>query len=104
MLQQLQEIKKRGENHINTQDSNNYENNIHKTEEIQKSRIRCSRCEDELISDTEDNDLKNIGCDKCTNWYHLKCTGFKGKLYEEVAFSDFICGLCIKKTTLVTIL
>lgn len=29
-----------------------------------------------MTSDTEINDLKNIGCDNCPAWYHLKCTYF----------------------------
>ena len=35
---------------------------------------KCIVCQDELISDTEEEQLKNIGCDHCYRWYHLKCT------------------------------
>lgn len=36
------------------------------------NRIRCDSCEEELTNDTDINDLKNIGCDNCPAWYHLK--------------------------------
>ncbi|KAJ8939522.1 hypothetical protein NQ314_011089 [Rhamnusium bicolor] len=54
-------------------------------------KIKCAECEEEIISDTEFNDLKNIGCDDCLAWYHLKCSTFMGKLYEEVMNLPFKC-------------
>lgn len=60
----------------------------------QKNRVQCSSCETELISDTEENDLKNVGCDQCPRWYHLKCTSFKGNLYEDICAKEFTCLLC----------
>ena len=36
-----------------------------------KKGLLCGLCEDELISDTEDDLLKNIGCDMCPNWFNL---------------------------------
>lgn len=29
--------------------------------------------EEELEGETEIEDEKNIGCDECTNWFHIKC-------------------------------
>ena len=54
-------------------------------------RVKCSECDDTLISDVEDNDEKNIGCDKCIRWYHLKCTRFVGLSYLEAKDKSFEC-------------
>lgn len=58
------------------------------------NKIKCASCEEELQSDTEMEDEKNIGCDKCSNWFHMKCTEFCGMLYEEAAAQDYICFRC----------
>nr|CAH7740422.1 unnamed protein product [Callosobruchus chinensis] len=47
-----------------------------------KPKIKCVKCTEDLISDTEDDSEKNIGCDFCTKWYHLKCTEFMDLAYE----------------------
>lgn len=47
-------------------------------------RIKCAECEEILISDVEDDGERNIGCDKCIRWYHLKCTNFVGLSYLAV--------------------
>lgn len=59
-----------------------------------KKKIKCGECDDEMISDTETNDLKNIGCDLCPAWYHLKCTEFSGNIYENVLNLKFVCHKC----------
>lgn len=59
-------------------------------------KILCSKCEEELISDIEDNDEKNVGCDSCIRWFHLKCTPFSGKLFEEIEDEIFACENCAK--------
>ncbi|KAJ8953396.1 hypothetical protein NQ318_023513, partial [Aromia moschata] len=56
-----------------------------------KENIKCSSCNDELISDTEDDSEKNIGCDECPRWFHMKCTAFCGLPYSEAANKDYIC-------------
>lgn len=38
--------------------------------------VKCSACNEALVSDIEDDDEKNIGCDECPRWYHMKCTEF----------------------------
>ncbi|KAL1487843.1 hypothetical protein ABEB36_015493 [Hypothenemus hampei] len=58
------------------------------------TKIKCAECDEEMISDTEINDLKNIGCDRCSAWYHLKCTEFSGKNYENVINCNFKCPKC----------
>lgn len=58
------------------------------------NRIRCNNCEEEMTSDTEINDLKNIGCDNCPAWYHLKCTEFAGDMYENIYNKKFLCQIC----------
>ncbi|CAF4889510.1 unnamed protein product [Pieris macdunnoughi] len=57
-------------------------------------RVKCPECDDVLISDVEDDDEKNIGCDKCITWYHLKCTRFVGLSYLEAKDKSFECELC----------
>ncbi|KAJ8933362.1 hypothetical protein NQ314_014077 [Rhamnusium bicolor] len=60
--------------------------------EVQKQK--CGVCADDLISDAEEDGDKNIGCDLCTKWFHLKCTEFAGLLYDEVATKAFLCSFC----------
>ncbi|KAJ8941826.1 hypothetical protein NQ314_010268 [Rhamnusium bicolor] len=50
---------------------------------LKKTKEKCSNC-DELDSDTNENDLKNVGCDKCSRRFHLKCTDFYGQLNEDI--------------------
>lgn len=57
-------------------------------------RIKCTTCDEELVSDVEVNDLKNVGCDTCPSWYHMKCSKFAGKLYEEIKDESFVCEQC----------
>ncbi|CAG4946140.1 unnamed protein product [Colias eurytheme] len=55
------------------------------------NRLKCPECDDVLISDVEDDNEKNIGCDKCDRWYHLKCTRFVGLSYLDVKDTSFEC-------------
>lgn len=59
-----------------------------------QSCIQCVGCEEDLISDVEEDDLKNIGCDKCPRWFHLKCTVHKGRPFAEIAEKEYICHVC----------
>lgn len=61
---------------------------------INKEPINCATCLDPLISDAEDEDDMNIGCDKCPLWFHMKCTEFYGISYEEASLKDYICFKC----------
>ncbi|CAG5025408.1 unnamed protein product [Parnassius apollo] len=72
----------------------NSESNI-KMKENRLPTIYCAGCNDELISDVEDDSLKNIGCDNCPKWFHLKCTTKKNFKYDEVAKEDFVCHYCL---------
>lgn len=88
---------------------NNYKKGKLKSFDVQKSiskkksttctvnRIRCDSYEEELTNDTDINDLKNIGCDNCPAWYHLKCTIFAGEDYENVYNKEFVCPTCNNK-------
>ncbi|CAK1579754.1 unnamed protein product [Parnassius mnemosyne] len=67
-------------------------NSIKKKE---RARVDCALCHDILISDTEEDSEKNIGCDFCTTWYHLRCTDFVGLKYEEVQNKPFKCNTCM---------
>ncbi|KAJ8933651.1 hypothetical protein NQ318_019296 [Aromia moschata] len=58
------------------------------------TRVKCSNCEEELISDVEEDELKNVGCDQCERWYHLMCTEFSGAKYEHVQEREFVCLFC----------
>lgn len=58
-----------------------------------ESKQKCGMCNNELYSDVED-DEKNVGCDKCPVWYHLKCTEFVGHAYDEICDTPFTCFLC----------
>ncbi|KAL1516320.1 hypothetical protein ABEB36_000239 [Hypothenemus hampei] len=62
-----------------------------------KNKIQCAECQDELISDVEEDDLKNIGCDGCLRWYHLKYITECGKSYVDVATEKYVCNLCINE-------
>lgn len=55
--------------------------------------MKCATCSEELNSDTEDEGNKNIGCDHCTKWYHLRCTEI-GISYEEAATKEYTCYTC----------
>ncbi|KAK5648346.1 hypothetical protein RI129_003238 [Pyrocoelia pectoralis] len=59
-----------------------------------KEIIKCSSCEEELVSDVEEDEQKNIGCDQCERWFHLGCTEFIGLKYEDVKSRDFSCLYC----------
>lgn len=41
-------------------------------------QIKCTACHEELNSDKEDEDNKNIGCHNCSNWFHLRLTDIFG--------------------------
>lgn len=58
------------------------------------TRNQCVGCEEDLISDVEDDNLKNIGCDKRHRWFHLKCTVLRGQPYEVAANKEFLCHVC----------
>lgn len=60
-----------------------------------KIKEKCANCNLEMESDKEDNDLKNLGCDKCPKWYHLKYTPYASCIYEEIANKNFICSFCV---------
>uniref|UniRef100_A0A1Y1JS08 PHD-type domain-containing protein n=1 Tax=Photinus pyralis TaxID=7054 RepID=A0A1Y1JS08_PHOPY len=59
-----------------------------------KLKLMCSLCEDELVSDTEDDSLKNLGCDACPKWFHLACTELSNLSYNEASTRDFLCSSC----------
>lgn len=55
----------------------------------------CGQCTNILNSDTEDDENKNVGCDFCTKWFHLKCTDFIGLTYDDIKDKPFKCNMCI---------
>lgn len=59
-----------------------------------KRNLKCSQCSEDLVSDVEDDLEKNIGCDKCIRWFHLKCTILKNVHFSEAANSDYTCPFC----------
>ncbi|XP_045501117.1 uncharacterized protein LOC123698513 [Colias croceus] len=61
----------------------------------QNVKQHCGQCANILNSDTEDDEDKNVGCDFCTKWFHLKCTDFIGLTYEDVKNKPFKCNTCI---------
>lgn len=63
-------------------------------ESVNNQKTKCVTCNEDLESDTEIDEEKNIGCDKCTNWFHLRCTEFLGMPYTEAALKDYICFRC----------
>lgn len=73
-----------------TETENDEENQMGYNELKQK----CGICEEELESDTEYENEKNVGCDLCPRWYHLGCTKFTGSSYSEISNLDFICDFC----------
>lgn len=69
-----------------------------KTKELpseQNIKQNCDQCANILNSDTEDDENKNVGCDFCTKWFHLKCTDFIGLTYDDVKDKPFKCNTCI---------
>ncbi|KAK9751722.1 hypothetical protein QE152_g4791 [Popillia japonica] len=82
----VKRIKPNSSNRQNREAKENYD--------AEKERIKCSLCEDDLYSDTEEDSEKNIGCDYCPRWYHLRCTEFAACTYDEVATRDFTCDVC----------
>lgn len=68
-------------------------NNEKKEKEVLKEM--CTECGDVLVSDTEDDEDKNLGCDFCQRWYHLKCTIFKESPYIDVMDKSFKCNACL---------
>lgn len=56
-----------------------------------EDNLKCSECDEELISDVEDDREKNIGCDNCVRWFNLKCTEMREKAYGEAAISTYKC-------------
>lgn len=59
-----------------------------------KSVLKCSECSNDLISDVEDDSEKNIGCDECVRWFHLRCTILQNMSYLEAAQLDYTCQYC----------
>lgn len=55
--------------------------------------MQCTLCLEDLVSDVEEDENKNIGCDECPRWYHLKCTDMVGLSYNEAAQKDYICDI-----------
>lgn len=66
------------------------------TTKTAKKNIKCSECSDVLVSDVEDDSEKNIGCDQCIRWFHLKCTNMCDKACAEAALSTYTCPFCPK--------
>lgn len=89
------EIEKRKEQRAQKREAVLFTKNQRKNlKKVRKLKQTCGKCNEDLISDIEDDDLKNIGCDDCPRWYHLKCTTFCGISYNEVATREFKCDLC----------
>lgn len=64
------------------------------SEANEDNKLTCARCEEILESDVEQNELKNLGCDTCPRWYHLKCTHFRDFSYVAAACKEFNCESC----------
>ena len=58
-----------------------------------EDKIKCAACTEYLNSDTDDEENKNIGCDHCTKWFHLRWTEI-GLSYEEAAAQEYSCYSC----------
>lgn len=86
-------LKRKSEISKKTIPKNKIKRKIIKKKNNNNSRDICCQCDIELIGDTEDESLMNIGCDTCPRWYLLKCTKFNGSPYEEVRSKEFICSL-----------
>ncbi|KAJ8965350.1 hypothetical protein NQ314_004204 [Rhamnusium bicolor] len=71
------------------------ENEIEHDDEANQSAFKhkCDICQD-LESDTEIENEKNVGCDLCPRWYHLGCTKFTGLSYSQISNLDFTCDFC----------
>lgn len=61
---------------------------------LKKKKIHCSLCDDELVSDAEEEAERNIGCDFCPRWYHLYCTELSDLPYAMAAEREYKCSLC----------
>ena len=59
--------------------------------ENKKNKQQCAICDEDLESDTEIENDKNVGCDACPRWFHLGCPKFSGQSYNEVANADYVC-------------
>lgn len=82
-----------------TSDHNNNQNSIAENSEAGDTshgrlKQKCGICEEELESDTELENEKNVGCDFCPRWFHLGCTKFTGLTYNQVSNLDFTCDFC----------
>lgn len=69
-------------------------NKVATSETTSKIKEKCGSCGSDLDSDVEDDTLKNVGCDKCPRWFHLKCTYFYGYSYDQIINREFICPFC----------
>ncbi|XP_065363191.1 uncharacterized protein LOC135956584 [Calliphora vicina] len=71
-------------------------NKENKPKKNKKGKIKqvCGTCKEDLDTDAEDDGLKNIGCDICPQWFHLKCTNLKELPYDDVMGIDFVCIAC----------
>lgn len=49
----------------------------------------CTECKDVLISDAEEDEDKNVGCDFCQRWT------FVGSSYVNILDKSFKCNVCI---------
>lgn len=49
-----------------------------------KRNQKCISYNEDLISDTEKEGEKNVGCASCPNWLNLKCTEFSSKTYDDL--------------------
>lgn len=86
-VQRRKTVKRTKTDKLSTLGTENKENNI--------TKHTCNQCEVILNSDTDEDEDKNVGCDFCTKWYHLKCTNFIGLSYDEVKDKAFKCNSCI---------
>ncbi|KAJ4447272.1 hypothetical protein ANN_09276 [Periplaneta americana] len=70
-------------------------------EEDNYLRQLCTACNDELISDVEDEDedLKNIECNNCSNWFHFKCTELNALPYDIAVVNCPKTGLSLTSDT-----
>nr|CAI5853559.1 unnamed protein product [Callosobruchus analis] len=100
--QKAESIKKRKQERINalktkkkkTVNKNTPQEEAEATVAQSTEVIYCAACDEELHSDTDDEDDKNIGCDSCTKWFHLRCTELFGMPFEEAAEKDYNCFTC----------
>lgn len=52
---------------------------------------KCRMCINDLYSDAEDDNEKNIECNECPAWFHVKCTKVISQLYTDIQNKSFIC-------------